>query len=502
MKKTMVSALLLALLLLLTGCACKHEQTHLVNAAAATCTAAGYTGDTVCDACEETVAEGSAIAALGHEPGERTGEAEPTCTDEGYTGDILCAVCGAIAQAGEAIPAAGHSASAERAHVRAGTCTQAGYTGDVLCSVCGEVLEAGTAGELGSHVGVTLWAVEATCLEDGYTGDIFCDYCDLPLIPGSVISAPGHQLADTSGQVMATCTRVGSWGVGECANCGEYIDNDEMAMLPHSFAGDVCSVCGWLAPGLYQDGQRVATWDEMVERGDIVIGWRDEEFQIANPSLSGTLAVAEGVRLPSYSLSTTGETGITSLYLPATVRSLPEEFLRGEDGITELRMFGEMTVLGGSALAYSSLPTFEIPDSTREIRELAFHKSKIKNITIPASVESMEYYAFSECGELESVVFEPGSKLTEIPKNAFEFCTKLKRVVLGENITSIHSSAFTQCTALEELVLPAGVQTLRHVFTAGKGIKTVYFRGTQAQWDALDKTGIPESAQVIVNYAE
>jgi len=78
MKKTIVSVLLLALLLLLTGCACKHEQTHLVNAAAATCTAVGYTGDTVCDACEKTVAEGSAIAALGHEPGERTGEAEPT----------------------------------------------------------------------------------------------------------------------------------------------------------------------------------------------------------------------------------------------------------------------------------------------------------------------------------------------------------------------------------------------------------------------------------------
>ena len=502
MKKTMLAALLLALLLMLTGCGCGHEQTNIVNAVTATCTQAGYTGDTVCAACSKIVAKGSEIAAAGHVPGAVVGTAEPTCTQAGYTGDMLCDDCGEIARTGQQIPPTGHSAAAQRANVRTGSCTQAGYTGDILCSACGEVLEAGTPGEMGSHVGISVWAAEVTCTEDGYTGDMYCDYCDMLLVPGEVIPAMGHALEDMSTVVMATCTREGNWGVGECRNCGEYMDGDVMALLPHAFEGDVCSVCGWLRPGLYQGGVRVAAWEELVERGDIVIGWRDEEFQIANPALTGTLAVAEGVRMPQYSLSTTGETGVTSLYLPATVRSLPEEFLRGEDGITELRMFGEMTVLGSAALAYSSLPAFEIPDSTREIRESAFQKSKIKNITIPASVERMDYYAFSECGELESVVFEPGSRLTEIPKNAFEFCTKLRRVVLGENITSIHSSAFTQCTALEELVLPAGVQTLRHVFTAGKGIKTVYFRGTQAQWDALDKTGIPESAQVIVNYAE
>ncbi len=39
------------------------------NAKDATCTEEGYTGDTVCKRCGETLATGSAIPALGHDTG-------------------------------------------------------------------------------------------------------------------------------------------------------------------------------------------------------------------------------------------------------------------------------------------------------------------------------------------------------------------------------------------------------------------------------------------------
>lgn len=45
---------------------CAHETTNLVNVAAATCTEAGYTGDTECAACGNYTARGTEIAALGH----------------------------------------------------------------------------------------------------------------------------------------------------------------------------------------------------------------------------------------------------------------------------------------------------------------------------------------------------------------------------------------------------------------------------------------------------
>ena len=45
---------------------CAHETTELVNASAATCTEAGYTGDTMCTVCQNYTARGEEIAALGH----------------------------------------------------------------------------------------------------------------------------------------------------------------------------------------------------------------------------------------------------------------------------------------------------------------------------------------------------------------------------------------------------------------------------------------------------
>lgn len=46
--------------------ACEHLNTHLVNEKATSCASAGYTGDTVCDDCEEIVTEGEEIPAEEH----------------------------------------------------------------------------------------------------------------------------------------------------------------------------------------------------------------------------------------------------------------------------------------------------------------------------------------------------------------------------------------------------------------------------------------------------
>lgn len=46
--------------------ACAHKTTEVKDAKAATCTAAGYTGDKVCTVCKATVETGKAIAATGH----------------------------------------------------------------------------------------------------------------------------------------------------------------------------------------------------------------------------------------------------------------------------------------------------------------------------------------------------------------------------------------------------------------------------------------------------
>jgi len=71
---------------------CKHSQTELRAAVAATCTEPGYSGDTYCIDCGEKLAEGEAIAPLGHnyEDGICTncGEEDPNALPENPFTDV------------------------------------------------------------------------------------------------------------------------------------------------------------------------------------------------------------------------------------------------------------------------------------------------------------------------------------------------------------------------------------------------------------------------------
>lgn len=60
-----------------------NHDTELKNAKEATCTEAGYTGDSVCKVCGTVVEEGTAVDALGHDFTEWTVEKEPTTTETG-----------------------------------------------------------------------------------------------------------------------------------------------------------------------------------------------------------------------------------------------------------------------------------------------------------------------------------------------------------------------------------------------------------------------------------
>lgn len=92
---------------------------ELANVVEATCTEAGYSGDSVCKWCGETLKKGEEVPALGHKT-EIKDAKEATCTEAGFTGNEVCTVCGETIKAGEEIPALGHK-----------------YENGV-CTVCGE----------------------------------------------------------------------------------------------------------------------------------------------------------------------------------------------------------------------------------------------------------------------------------------------------------------------------------------------------------------------------
>ena len=76
----------------ITRSVCRHQQTVVKNAAEATCTGTGYTGDTYCTECNQITVSGTAIPAKGHSYTSVITK-QPTTTEEGIR-TYTCGGCG------------------------------------------------------------------------------------------------------------------------------------------------------------------------------------------------------------------------------------------------------------------------------------------------------------------------------------------------------------------------------------------------------------------------
>ena len=245
------------------GKPCAHESKELRGAKDATCTTTGYTGDTYCKDCNEKIADGKVIPALGHawdngvittaptcenagvktftcmrcketktEAISATGhtpvqipEKPATCTEPGHKAGTKCSVCGAILSGLEEIPAKGHAVVVDPAVEP--TCTKTGLTEGKHCSVCNEVIVAQEIIPAKGHTVVVDPAVEPTCTEPGKTEGKHCSACNEVIAAQEVIPAKGHTVVIDSA-VEPTCTEPGKTEGKHCSVCGKVIVAQEV----------------------------------------------------------------------------------------------------------------------------------------------------------------------------------------------------------------------------------------------------------------------------------
>jgi endonuclease I len=158
---------------------CTHTETELRGAVAATCTATGYTGDTVCKRCSEVIVAGQIVPATGNHTDTELRDAKaPTCNEAGNTGNTVCKTCGALIEVGQVIPATGNHVNTEVRDAKAATCSTEGYTGNTFCEDCDEQIAIGQAiPATGNHAwGDTVISVEPEQGKDGL-GFSTCSHC-------------------------------------------------------------------------------------------------------------------------------------------------------------------------------------------------------------------------------------------------------------------------------------------------------------------------------------
>ncbi len=180
---------------------CAHENTEQAGYVAPTCTEDGYSGDIVCNDCDETLSKGQTISALGHTE-KIIPAVAPTCVKDGLKEGKMCEVCKISILAQVKDPAFGHDEEVIPA-VDA-TCTTDGATEGKKCKVCGEITVEPEIIEAAHGETELVGASEPTCVDKGYTGDLKCTVCDEIVEEGEEIDLIDHDYVD------GTCTVCGA----------------------------------------------------------------------------------------------------------------------------------------------------------------------------------------------------------------------------------------------------------------------------------------------------
>ena len=102
----------------------------------------------------------------------------------------------------------------------------------------------------------------------------------------------------------------------------------------------------------------------------------------------------------------------------------------------------------------------------------------IRQITVPASVTTIEKYAFYSIDSLRTVSFANGSKLTMIGESAFRDNKKLESINIEacSSLTTLSDSWLNNCPGITSLTIPASVETFgRWMLDYTNNIETITF---------------------------
>ena len=173
----------------------------------------------------------------------------------------------------------------------------------------------------------------------------------------------------------------------------------------------------------------------------------------------------------------------------------------------------------------SSLTSVTIQDGVTSIGDQAFYNcSSLTSVIIPDSVTSIGDWAFSSCFSLNEIHVDsieqwlsynsdsdlyfhtydsttPGklfiggeelknltipSGVKSIRERAFFRCSSLTRVTIPSSVANIGDRAFEDCDSLTSVTIPDSVTSIGYgSFSGTLGLKTVFYGGTETQWNAL-----------------
>ncbi len=207
-----------------------------------------------------------------------------------------------------------------------------------------------------------------------------------------------------------------------------------------------------------------------------------------------TLELREGLR--AIGENAFRECGITELSIPNSVTTIERDAFCDCKELKKVVIGSGLTSIErGIFCGCVSLVDITIGHHVQSIGYLSFENcSSLQSIVIPESVQMIDNYAFKNCNMLGSIELTEGlqtiygafsgcpitelkipDSVTYIADDAFSYCQKLKKVVIGNGLVNIGRETFESCTALESIVIGKNVENIKYRAFAGcTSLKSVY----------------------------
>ncbi len=131
---------------------------------------------------------------------------------------------------------------------------------------------------------------------------------------------------------------------------------------------------------------------------------------------------------------------MTDIHIPATVESIGESAFEECSNLTNVIILNPSIEIGAFAFAQCGLRSISIPEEIDMIkRSVFFGCTQLRNLIIPSNIVTIDVSAFASCYALESVILS--DRLTSIGTLAFYNCG-FADIVIPASVTSIQDYAF------------------------------------------------------------
>ena len=186
----------------------------------------------------------------------------------------------------------------------------------------------------------------------------------------------------------------------------------------------------------------------------------NSKLYVKNSNGLETFTVPNGVTVVSSNMFANCD-GLKNVILPGTVTEIASGAFVGCSSLERVTALGHITTIGANAFyGDKRLEGFDFSYVT-DIETYAFYQTGVHHAYFTnGDVANIGSFAFSECGNLTSVVMTTAHDLN-LGAHAFDKCYSLTSVVLpNSGVASIGDSAFENCYSLTSFMVPSSVTSI------------------------------------------